>query len=123
MRITGFFRQDLLQDNSDRKLPRKSSCLLILLLFFVSTTLASGPPNFAAANEKLQPTQLPVIVLPHSVGNFFVNITPSTGSDYILIPVALGVEEEFEKDLSQALRLEEKIPAQHIRLQPIWKRR
>ncbi len=51
MRITGFFRQDLLQDNSDRKLPRKPSCLVILLFFFVSTTLASGPPNFAAANE------------------------------------------------------------------------
>jgi hypothetical protein len=94
-----------------------------VLLFFVSTTLASGPQNFAAANQKLQPTQLPVIVLPHSVGNFFVNITPSTGSDYILIPVALGVGEEFEKDLNQALRLEEKIPARHIRLQPVWKRR
>jgi hypothetical protein len=54
MRRTHFFRLNHLRDNSDPKLPGKLSCLVILLLFFVSTTLASGPPNFATANENPQ---------------------------------------------------------------------
>lgn len=93
MRRTHFFRLNHLRDNSGPKLPGKLSCFVILLLLFVATTLASGPPNFAAANQKFQPTQLPVIVLHHSVGNSFVNLTPSTGSDDIPIPVAWGVGE------------------------------